>query len=73
MLKNISSMNKKDEKELLEIPEFLKKLSQEHPQTEKVETVIEEKFVSITNIQQVETKVNRLKVYTNIVRNTILL
>jgi hypothetical protein len=57
MLKNISSMNKKDEKELLEIPEFLKKLSQEHPQTEKVETVIEEKFVSITNIQQVETKV----------------
>ena len=45
-------MSKKDEKELLEIPEFLKKLSQEHPQPEKVETVIEEKFVSITNIQQ---------------------
>ena len=59
MLKNISSMSKKDEKELLEIPEFLKKLSQDNPQTQKAETVIEEKFVPITDIEKEETKVNK--------------
>ena len=52
-------MSKKDEKELLEIPEFLKKLSQDNPQTQKAETVIEEKFVPITDIEKEETKVNK--------------
>ena len=42
-------MSKKDEKELLEIPEFLKKLSEDNPQTQKAETVIEKE----------ETKVNK--------------
>ena len=59
MLKNISSMSKKDEKELLEIPEFLKKLSQDNPQTQKAEIVIEEKFVPITDIEKEETKVKQ--------------
>jgi hypothetical protein len=56
MLKNISSMSKED-KELLEIPEFLKKLSKEQPQNEKSSTVIQEqKFIPITTFQEQETE-----------------
>ena len=61
MLKNISSMSKED-KELLEIPEFLKKLSKEQPQNEKSSTVVQDqKFIPITTFQEKETEVVKSK------------
>ena len=61
MLKNISSMSK-EEKELLEIPEFLKKLSKEQSQNEKSSTVIEEqKFIPITAFQEKEIEIVKSK------------
>ena len=61
MLKNISSMSK-EEKEILEIPEFLKKLSKEQPQNEKSSTVVQDqKFIPITTFQEKETDVVKSK------------
>ena len=61
MLKNISSMSKED-KELLEIPEFLKKLSKEQPQNEKSSTVVQDqKFIPITTFQEKEIEVVKSK------------
>ena len=61
MLKNISSMSKED-KELLEIPEFLKKLSKEQSQNEKSSAMIEEqKFIPITAFQEKEIEIVKSK------------
>jgi len=54
MLKNISSMNKKNDKELLEIPDFLKRLRSDEQQDlrPKADTIETNKIVSITEVQQ---------------------
>ena len=52
----------KEDKELLEIPEFLKKLSKEQPQNEKSSTVVQDqKFIPITTFQEKETEVVKSK------------
>ena len=54
MLKNISSMNKKHNKELLEIPEFLLKLSKEQPQDVTTPSIHQNNFTPITEIKEEE-------------------
>ena len=54
MLKNISSMNKKADKELLEIPEFLLKLSKEQPQDVTTPSIEQNNFTPITEIKEEE-------------------
>ena len=57
MLKNISNMNDKNDKELLEIPEFLRKLSKEQPRNDiSTPVVAQNKFTSITEIKEEEIK-----------------
>ena len=53
MLKNISSMNTKDDKELLDIPDFLKKLRSDEQDNlrEDVETTNTNKIVPITEVE----------------------